>query len=87
MRIGRLKSIPTAFFLPMAERRRLLLSPDRLEHGGSVLLNSEEQHYLRRVLRLRIGEQVDLIDGCGRLTTATLMGSQAARARSASATD
>ena len=57
----------------MAERRRLLLSPDRLEQGVSVLLNTEEQHYLRRVLRLRCGEQVDLIDGCGRLTTATLV--------------
>ena len=73
MKIGRLKTIPTVFSLPVAERRRLLLSPDRLEQGGSVLLNSEEQHYLRRVLRLRCGEQVDLIDGCGRLTTATLV--------------
>ena len=76
MRIGRLKTIPTVFSLPVAERRRLLLSSDRLEQGGSVLLNSEEQHYLRRVLRLRCGEQVDLIDGCGRLTTATLMESK-----------
>ena len=73
MKIGRLKTIPTAFSLPVAERRRLLLSPDRLEQGGSVLLNTEEQHYLRRVLRLRCGEQVDVIDGCGRLTRATLM--------------
>ena len=73
MKIGRLKTIPTAFSLPVAERRRLLLSPDRLEQGGSVLLNTEEQHYLRRVLRLRCGEQVDVIDGCGRLTTATLV--------------
>ena len=48
MRIGRLKTIPTVFSLPVAERRRLLLSSDRLEQGGSVLLNSEEQHYLRR---------------------------------------
>ena len=59
MRIGRLKTIPIVFSLPVAERRRLLLSSDRLEQGGSVLLNSEEQHYLRRVLRLRCGEQVD----------------------------
>ena len=58
MRIGRLKTIPTVFSLLVAERRRLLLSSDRLEQGGSVLLNSEEQHYLRRVLRLRCGEPV-----------------------------
>ena len=73
MRIGRLKITPTAFFLQVAERRRLLLTPDRLEQGGSVLLNTDEQHYLRRVLRLRCGEQVDVIDGCGRLTRATLV--------------
>ena len=73
MKIGRSKSIPTAFSLLVAERRRLLLTPERLKEGGSVLLNTEEQHYLRRVLRLRCGEQVDLIDGCGRLMTATLV--------------
>ncbi len=76
MKIGRSKTIPTAFSLPVAERRRLLLTPDRLEEGGSVLLNPDEQHYLRRVLRLRCGEQVDVIDGCGRLTVATLVESQ-----------
>ena len=57
----------------MAERRRVLLTPDRLEQGGPVLLNTDEQHYLRRVLRLRCGDKVDVIDGCGRLTRATLM--------------
>ena len=57
----------------MAERRRLLLTPDRLAEGGSVLLNIEEQHYLRRVLRLRCGGRVDVTDGCGRLFTATLV--------------
>ena len=73
MRIGRLKTIPTVFSLPVAERRRLLLTPDRLKEGGPVLLNTEEQHYLRRVLRLRCGGRVDVIDGCGRLTVATLV--------------
>ena len=73
MKIGRLKSIPTASSQLVAERRRLLLTPDRLAEGGSVLLNMEEQHYLRRVLRLRCGGRVDVIDGCGRLFTATLV--------------
>ena len=41
--------------------------------GGPVLLNTEEQHYLRRVLRLRCGDRVDVIDGCGRLSVATLL--------------
>ena len=57
----------------MAERRRLLLTPDRLADAGSVLLKTEEQHYLRRVLRLRCGDRVNVIDGCGRLTVATLV--------------
>ena len=73
MKIGLLRSIPTAFSLLVAERRRLLLTPDRLAEGGSVLLNTEEQHYLRRVLRLRCGGRVDVTDGCGRLLTATLV--------------
>ena len=68
-----MKSIPTAFSLLVAERRRLLLTPDRLMAGGPVLLNTEEQHYLRRVLRLRCGDRVDVIDGCGRLSVATLL--------------
>ena len=57
----------------MAEHRRLLLTPDRLADSGSVLLKTEEQHYLRRVLRLRCGDRVDVIDGCGRLSVATLL--------------
>ena len=73
MKIGRSKSIQTAFSLLVAERRRLLLTPDRLADAGPVLLNTEEQHYLRRVLRLRCGDRVDVIDGCGRLTVATLV--------------
>ena len=73
MKIGRSKSIPTAFSLLVAERRRLLLTPDRLADGGSVLLTTEEQHYLRRVLRLRCGGRVDVIDGCGHLSVATLV--------------
>ena len=73
MKIGRSKTIPTAFSLLVAERRRLLLTPDRLAEGGSVLLNTEEQHYLRRVLRLRCGGRVDVIDGCGHLSVATLV--------------
>ena len=76
MTIGLLRSIPTAFSLLVAERRRLLLTPDRLEEGGSVLLNMEEQHYLRRVLRLRCGGRVDVTDGCGRLFSATLVDPQ-----------
>ena len=73
MKIGRSRNIPIAFSLPVAERRRLLLTPDRLTAAGTVLLTTEEQHYLRRVLRLRCGDRLDVIDGVGRLTVATLV--------------
>ena len=77
MKIGPSRSIPTAFSLLVAEHRRLLLTPERLTPErlieGAVLLNKEEQHYLRRVLRLRCGGRVDVTDGCGRLLGGTLM--------------
>ncbi|MFO0103885.1 MAG: RsmE family RNA methyltransferase, partial [Cyanobium sp.] len=53
--------------------RRLLLCPQRLAAGaGRLELLAEENHYLRRVLRLRGGEQLALLDGQGRLRTARL---------------
>ena len=56
----------------MAELRRLLIAPDRLQHKTDVQLSSEEQHYLRRVLRLRLGDQVALVDGVGQMRIAEL---------------
>lgn len=53
------------------ELRRLLIEPQRLalrsEAGGTVPLLREEEHYLRRVLRLRPGDPVLVVDGCGGL--------------------
>lgn len=53
------------------ELRRLLIDPSRLrglgEADGPLPLLPEEDHYLCRVLRLRSGEEVALIDGCGGL--------------------
>jgi len=53
------------------ERRRLLIDPQRLLQqsidGGRLPLQPEEQHYLNRVLRLRTGDGVELIDGQGAL--------------------
>ena len=56
----------------MAELRRLLIAPDRLQDKTDVQLSSEEQHYLRRVLRLRLGDQVALVDGVGQMWIAEL---------------
>lgn len=54
------------------ECRRLLLEPGRLAVGGPVHLEPAEAHYLRRVLRLRAGDRVELVDGAGRLWSALL---------------
>ena len=60
----------------MAELRRLLIAPDRLNalDGASqtLVLDSTEQHYLRRVLRCRVGDEVAVVDGVGSLWTALL---------------
>lgn len=53
------------------ELRRLLIDPARLLNGamaeGHLPLQREEDHYLARVLRLRPGDAVTVIDGCGGL--------------------
>ncbi|WP_028952113.1 16S rRNA (uracil(1498)-N(3))-methyltransferase [Synechococcus sp. CC9616] len=63
----------------MAELRRLLVDParlDRLADGERQLqLLPDESHYLRRVLRLRSGDAVAVVDGTGGCWTACLLGS------------
>lgn len=53
------------------ELRRLLIDPlrlaERTQHEGRLPLRREEEHYLSRVLRLRPGDAVSVIDGCGGL--------------------
>jgi 16S rRNA (uracil1498-N3)-methyltransferase len=65
------------------ERRRLLISPERLgsagPDAGRVELDPAELHYLQRVLRLRAGDGLDLVDGAGRLWGARLEGAQGVR--------
>ena len=67
----------------MAELRRLLIDPARLEGLRSdeqlLHLDQEERHYLRRVLRKREGDSVALIDGRGHLWHAQLERGQALR--------
>ncbi|QNI51042.1 RNA methyltransferase/ RsmE family protein [Synechococcus sp. RS9915] len=67
----------------MAERRRLLIAPQRLaavETGDpTVPLERSEQHYLRRVLRCRVGDTIDVVDGCGSLWQAQLISADALR--------
>ena len=73
MKIGLLKIIQTASSLPVRELRRLLIPPDRLVGSELIKLQNDESHYLRRVLRLRIGDSLAISDGCGQLWQAELV--------------
>ena len=70
---GRLRIIRTAFFRRVAELRRLLISPDRLRDGDGISLKTSELHYIRRVLRLRPGDLIAVVDGVGHLWSAELL--------------
>lgn len=55
------------------ELRRLLISPERLAAVQPLLeLTAAEAHYVRRVLRLRPGDRLELLDGRGALWSAQL---------------
>ncbi len=62
----------------MAELRRLLIEADRLKTEMGVdrafPLTSKEAHYLKRVLRLRSGDLIEIVDGVGHLWEASLHG-------------
>ena len=61
----------------MAELRRLLIEPERLkklECERLLPLKANESHYLSRVLRLRRGELIEIVDGVGNLWKAALNG-------------
>ena len=65
----------------MAERRRLLIAPQRLAavdaNEPCVSLERSEKHYLRRVLRCRVGDSISVVDGCGSLWQAQLISADA----------
>ncbi|MCS5691696.1 16S rRNA (uracil(1498)-N(3))-methyltransferase [Cyanobium sp. FGCU-6] len=56
------------------EARRLLIAPERIAAAAARILPLEpaEAHYLRRVLRARPGDGVEVIDGAGGLWSARL---------------
>jgi len=56
------------------EARRLLIAPERIAAAADRVLPLEpaEVHYLRRVLRARPGDRVEVIDGAGCLWSARL---------------
>ena len=78
-----LRTIPTVSFPRVAERRRLLIAPHRLvavdANEPCVSLERSEKHYLRRVLRCRVGDSISVVDGCGSLWQAQLSRADALR--------
>ena len=83
MTIGPSRTIPTACSPPVGELRRLLIDPVRLAHArdtdGLLGLTSDEAHYVKRVLRRRIGNPLAITDGCGHLWEAVLVTGDAMR--------
>ena len=72
-----MRCIRTACSPQVAELRRLLVPARRLTglrpDDRLINLEPQEQHYLRRVLRLRAGDALGLTDGEGRYWTARLV--------------
>ena len=60
----------------MSELRRLLIDRNRLikslNFANCLVPTEHELHYLKRVLRLRKGDLLNVIDGCGHLWDASL---------------
>jgi 16S rRNA (uracil1498-N3)-methyltransferase len=67
---------------PDRQLRRFFAGPEQFQ-GDEVVLSSAETHHLTRVLRLPLGERVEISDGCGRIFAAeiTLIDPAAARLR------
>ncbi|MEA5504130.1 16S rRNA (uracil(1498)-N(3))-methyltransferase [Halotia wernerae UHCC 0503] len=60
----------------MAQLQRIAIAPSQLQQGQIVLTN-EQQHYLVRVLRLRVGDRFIAMDGLGKWWLAQLETDQA----------
>lgn len=65
-----------------AVTERLRVAPGSLRGAGvAVALEGDGHHHLTRVLRARVGDQVELFDGAGLRATATLVSIDARAAR------
>ncbi len=60
----------------MPQLQRIAIAPSQFQQGQIVLTN-EQQHYLIRVLRLRVGDRFIAMDGLGKWWLAQLEGEQA----------
>lgn len=60
----------------MAQLQRITIAPSQLQEH-QILLTPQQQHYLKRVLRLREGEQFIAMDGLGKWWLAQINAEQA----------
>ena len=64
----------------MAEKRRLFIDPNRLtdeiDSNGELILTFDEAHYLYRVMRMRSGDLLEVIDGKGHIWDAKTLKKQ-----------
>lgn len=56
---------------PDRQLRRFFAAPEQFL-GDEVVLSPSESHHLTRVLRLPLGERVEVSDGCGRIFAAAI---------------
>jgi 16S rRNA (uracil1498-N3)-methyltransferase len=59
----------------MSQLQHIVIDPQQLDNG-KVLLTFQQQHYLGRVLRLRDGDRLILMDGISKWWLAELIGEQ-----------
>ena len=61
----------------MTERRRLFIETHRFNNefysNGELILTSDESHYLYRVMRMRLDDIIEIVDGKGHLWNAKLV--------------
>jgi len=62
--------------MKMAQLQRLAIAPSQLQ-DEKVVLTTQQQHYLSRVLRLRSGDRFIAMDGLGKWWLAQLAGAEA----------
>ncbi len=65
---------------PARPRHRVYAGPEQFQ-GDEVFLTTEETHHLSRVLRLAVGDRVEVADGCGQVFQAEICQLAAATAR------
>ncbi|MDH4475188.1 MAG: RsmE family RNA methyltransferase [Verrucomicrobiaceae bacterium] len=52
---------------------RFYLAADQWSEGGVMRLGEEEAHHCTRVLRKRVGDEVEVFDGCGRVARSRIL--------------